>query len=58
VVINLHRPAWDDFVVSTVHGGDTMRDALRGRSTRGTSGSSHSVHARARGHPLRRRRRL
>jgi hypothetical protein len=40
VVINLHRPAWDDFVVSTVHGGDTMRDALRGRSTRGTSGSS------------------
>jgi diguanylate cyclase (GGDEF)-like protein len=30
VVINLYRPAWDDFVVSTVHGSDSIRDALLG----------------------------
>lgn len=30
VVINLYRPAWDDFVVSTVYGNDEARDALLG----------------------------
>jgi diguanylate cyclase (GGDEF)-like protein len=30
VVINLYRPAWDDFVVTTVHGNDEARTALLG----------------------------
>ena len=30
VAVNLYRPAWDDFVVSTVHGSDAMCDALLG----------------------------
>jgi diguanylate cyclase (GGDEF)-like protein len=30
VVINLYRPAWDDFLVTTVHGNDAARDALLG----------------------------
>jgi diguanylate cyclase (GGDEF)-like protein len=30
VVINLYRPAWDDFVVSTVHGNQAAREALLG----------------------------
>jgi diguanylate cyclase (GGDEF)-like protein len=30
VVINLYRPAWNDFVVATVHGNDDARQALLG----------------------------
>jgi diguanylate cyclase (GGDEF)-like protein len=30
VVINLYRPAWDDFLVTTVYGNDAARDALLG----------------------------
>jgi diguanylate cyclase (GGDEF)-like protein len=30
VVVNLYRPAWHDFVVSTVHGNAAARDALLG----------------------------
>jgi diguanylate cyclase (GGDEF)-like protein len=30
VVINAHRPAWDDFIASTVHGDDDVRTALLG----------------------------
>jgi PAS domain S-box-containing protein len=31
VVINLYRPEWDDYVVSTVYGSDDARDALLGQ---------------------------
>jgi diguanylate cyclase (GGDEF)-like protein len=31
VVINLYRPAWDDFTVTTVHGSDVVQSALRGQ---------------------------
>jgi diguanylate cyclase (GGDEF)-like protein len=31
VVINLYRPAWDDFSVTTVHGSDEVRAALLGQ---------------------------
>lgn len=31
VVINLYRPAWDDFTVTTVHGSDAVRAALLGQ---------------------------
>src|SRR3954454_15773768 len=30
VVLNVYRPEWDDFCVATVHGNDTVRDALLG----------------------------
>jgi HD-GYP domain-containing protein (c-di-GMP phosphodiesterase class II) len=30
VVVNLYRPAWDDFVVSTVHGAEWLRTELLG----------------------------
>jgi diguanylate cyclase (GGDEF)-like protein len=30
VVVNLYRKAWDDFIVSTVHGDDSLRAALLG----------------------------
>jgi diguanylate cyclase (GGDEF)-like protein len=30
IVINLYRPAWDDFLVTTVHGNDAAREALLG----------------------------
>jgi diguanylate cyclase (GGDEF)-like protein len=30
VVVNLYRPAWDDFIVSTVHGDESLRAALLG----------------------------
>jgi diguanylate cyclase (GGDEF)-like protein len=30
VVINVHRPAWDDFIASTVYGDDEVRAALLG----------------------------
>ena len=30
VVVNLHRKAWDDFIVSTVHGDESLRAALLG----------------------------
>jgi len=30
VVINLYRPAWDDFVVTTVHGNEAAREMLLG----------------------------
>jgi GGDEF domain-containing protein len=30
VVVNLYRKAWDDFIVSTVHGDESMRAALLG----------------------------
>src|SRR3954452_14114213 len=30
VVVNLYRPAWDDFVVATVHGDDRARQQLLG----------------------------
>jgi diguanylate cyclase (GGDEF)-like protein len=30
VVINVHRPAWDDFIASTVYGDDDVRAALLG----------------------------
>ena len=30
VVVHLHRPAWDDFVVTTVHGGEAAREQLMG----------------------------
>jgi len=30
VVVNLYRPAWDDFIVSTVHGAEALRTALLG----------------------------
>src|SRR4051794_4747571 len=30
VVVHLHRPAWDDFVVTTVHGGETACEQLMG----------------------------
>jgi diguanylate cyclase (GGDEF)-like protein len=36
VVINLYRPAWDDFVVTTVHGNEAAREMLLG--TRRTLG--------------------
>jgi diguanylate cyclase (GGDEF)-like protein len=32
VVVNLHRPAWDDFEATTVHGSEAARAALQGRS--------------------------
>jgi len=32
VVVNIHRRAWDDFYVTTVHGDDAARDALLGTS--------------------------
>jgi diguanylate cyclase (GGDEF)-like protein len=32
VAFNLYRPAWDDFIVSTVHGSDAMCDALLGET--------------------------
>src|ERR671929_2205579 len=32
VVINLHRPAWDDFEVVVVHGSDEARRVLLGTS--------------------------
>lgn len=31
VVINLHRPAWDDFLVTTVHGDEGARAVLAGK---------------------------
>ena len=31
VAINLYRPAWDDFCVTTVHGSQAAQDALLGR---------------------------
>ena len=31
VAVNLYRPAWDDFCVTTVHGGPKAQDALLGR---------------------------
>ena len=31
IVINLYRPAWDDFTVTTVHGSDVVRAALLGQ---------------------------
>jgi transcriptional regulator with GAF, ATPase, and Fis domain len=31
VAINLYRPAWDDFCVTTVHGSRAAQDALLGR---------------------------
>src|SRR2546421_3588628 len=31
VVINLYRPAWDDFCVTTVHGNDEARELLLGQ---------------------------
>jgi diguanylate cyclase (GGDEF)-like protein len=31
IVINVHRPAWDDFSVTTVHGSDAVRGALEGQ---------------------------
>src|SRR6476620_12669770 len=30
VVLNVYRPEWDDFCVATVHGNDTVHDALHG----------------------------
>src|SRR5262249_39922521 len=30
VVLNVYRPEWDDFHVSTVHGSDAVREALLG----------------------------
>ena len=30
VVLNVHRPEWDDFYVATVHGSDAVREALLG----------------------------
>jgi PAS domain S-box-containing protein len=33
VVINLYRPAWDDFQVTTVHGNEDARDALLGSTS-------------------------
>lgn len=33
VAINLHRPAWDDFEVVTVHGSDSARRHLMGSTT-------------------------
>src|SRR5262249_13352750 len=32
VVVNLYRPEWDDFVVSTVFGSDAARETLLGRT--------------------------
>ena len=32
VAFNLYRPAWDDFVVSTVHGNDAMCETLLGEA--------------------------
>ena len=32
VAFNLYRPAWDDFIVSTVHGSDAMCDTLLGET--------------------------
>ena len=32
VVVNLYRPAWDDFTVSTVHGSDAARSQLLGQT--------------------------
>jgi diguanylate cyclase (GGDEF)-like protein len=32
VAFNLYRPAWDDFIVSTVHGSEAMCDALLGET--------------------------
>lgn len=33
VVVNLHRPAWDDFEVTTVHGDEAARATLLGSSS-------------------------
>ena len=30
VAVHLHRPAWDDFVVTTVHGSEAVRERLMG----------------------------
>jgi len=32
VALNLYRPAWDDFIVSTVHGSDAMCETLLGET--------------------------
>jgi diguanylate cyclase (GGDEF)-like protein len=32
VAFNLYRPAWDDFIVSTVHGSEAMCDSLLGET--------------------------
>jgi diguanylate cyclase (GGDEF)-like protein len=31
VVVNIYRPAWDDFTVTTVHGGTAVQQALTGQ---------------------------
>src|SRR5437763_16036277 len=33
VVLNLHRPAWDDFLVTDVHGSDAARGTLLGTTS-------------------------
>jgi diguanylate cyclase (GGDEF)-like protein len=33
VAVNLHRPAWDDFEATTVHGADEARQALLGKAS-------------------------
>jgi diguanylate cyclase (GGDEF)-like protein len=33
VAINLHRPAWDDFEATTVHGPDATRQAMLGKTS-------------------------
>ena len=33
VAINLYRPAWDDFQVTNIHGGEDVREALLGVTT-------------------------
>ena len=32
VAFNLYRPAWDDFIVSTVHGSEAMCEQLLGET--------------------------
>src|SRR3954465_11212923 len=35
VAVNLYRPAWDDFEVTTVHGNDAAKAALLGNTREG-----------------------
>ena len=43
VVVNLFRPAWNDFLVATVHGDDRARDELLGSRAAGRPGSRCST---------------
>ena len=45
VVVNLHRPAWDDFETVVVEGSDEARDALLGQTSTSPTGRRCSIRA-------------